>query len=194
MPNSRIDTDSSNRKRDTVVGNSLIQRNTVFPEILREGIWHTTSVERFEGILADGGILPNPPIPDMDRWGTGCGPRLYPFVRSIGGVSLFDFSDFDEATYNQNYPLSMWRTLVPCFSYWDESIWIELDRLAIQDNFVDGRTILKRWNQQNELGRNIMPMIEAAHIGLVPLSAFRRVYKYNKYDQIFREMQIPGTL
>jgi hypothetical protein len=37
----------------------------MFPEILREDIWHTTSVERFEDMLAAGGILPEPPIPAM---------------------------------------------------------------------------------------------------------------------------------
>ena len=143
------------------------QRDTVFPEILREGIWHTTSVERFEGILAAGGILPEPRIPDMDRWGTGCGPSLY--------------------------PLSMWQTFVPCFSKWDESIWIELDRSAIKDSFVDGKAVIERWKKQNELGRTIMPVIEAAHIGPVPISAFRRVYKYNKHDQEFKQIQIPRT-
>ncbi len=147
-----------------------------------------TSVERFGGILAAGGILPDPPIPDMDRWGTGCGPSLYPFVRSIGAVSVFDFSGFDEVTYEAKYPNSMWRTFVPCFSKWDESIWIELDRSAIRDSFVDGREIVKRWKQQNELGRTIMPIIEAAHIGPVPISAFRRIYKYNKHDQEFRKI------
>ena len=163
----------------------------MFPEILREGIWHTTSVERFEGILAAGGILPEPPIPDMDRWGTAFGPSHYPFVRSIGAVSVFDFSGFDEATYEEKYPLSMWRTFVPCFSKWSESIWIELDRSAIKDRFIDGKAVIERWKQQNELRGNIMPIIEAAHIGRIPISVFRRVYKYNKHDQEFRQIQIP---
>ena len=124
----------------------------MFPEILREGIWHTTRVERFRGILAAGSILPDPPIPDLDRWGTACGPTGYPFVRSIGAVSVFDFSGFDEATYNEKYPLSMWRTFVPCFNKWDESIWIELDRSAIKNSFIGGPELLERWKQRNELG------------------------------------------
>ena len=164
----------------------------MFPEILRDGIWHTTSTERFEGILAAGSILPDPQhIPDKDRWGTALGPGLYPFVRSMGGVSLFDFLGFDETTYNDQYPLSMWRTFVPCFSKWDEAIWIELNRSAIKDNFVNGKTVIDRWKQQNELGRKIMPLIEAAHIGPVSISAFRRVYRFNKREQEFKQLQIP---
>ena len=166
----------------------------MFPEILREGIWHTTSVERFEGILAAGSILPEPPIPDKDRWGTACGPSHYPFVRSIGAVSVFDFTGFEEATYEEKYPLSMWRTFVPCFSKWDESIWIELDRSAIKNDFIDGKAVIERWKQQNQLGRKIMPIIEAAHVGPIPISAFRRVYKYNKHDEEFRQIQIPIIL
>ncbi|MBX9658469.1 MAG: hypothetical protein K2X00_07860 [Nitrospiraceae bacterium] len=166
----------------------------MFPEILREGIWHTTSVERFEGILAAGSILPEPSIPDMDRWGAAGGPRHYPFVRSIGAVSVFDFSGFNEAIYEEKYPVSMWRVFVPCFGKWDESIWIELDRVTIKDSFIDGKTLIERWKQQNELERNIMPVIEAAHIGPVPISAFRRIYKCNKHDQEFRQIYIPMTV
>ncbi len=164
----------------------------MFPEFLREGIWHTTSVERFEGILAAGGILPEPPIPDKERWVTDAGPALYPFVRSIGGVSLFDFAGFDEVVYEEKYPHSMWRTFVPCFSEWDEAIWIELDRYALKNSFIDGKSVVERWKRQGELGRNIMPMIEAAHIGPVPISAFRRIFMFSKHDQEFKQVQIPS--
>jgi hypothetical protein len=163
----------------------------VFPEVLREGIWHTTSVDRFEGILAVGGIFPEPPIPDQERWGTARGAAFYPFVRSIGGVSLFDFAGFDEVVYEEKYPLSMWRTFVPCFIEWDEAIWIELDCSAIKDNFVDGKSVVELWKRQNELGRKIMPLIEAAHIGPVPISAFRRVFMFRKLDQEFKQVEIP---
>jgi hypothetical protein len=164
----------------------------VLPEILREGIWHTTSVERFEGILVAGGILSEPPIPDNDRWGTACGPSLYPFVLRIGSVSVFDFSGFDEATYDEKYPFSMWRTFVPCFSKWDEAIWIELDRSAIIDSFVDGKSVIELCKRQGELGRKIMPIIEAAHIGPVPISAFRRIFMFSKHDQEFKQVPMPS--
>ena len=31
-------------------------------------IWHTTTEERFDGILRSGEISPEPDIPDSDRW------------------------------------------------------------------------------------------------------------------------------
>jgi hypothetical protein len=48
-----------------IVSDLLLSKKVMFPEILREDIWHTTSVERFEDMLAAGGILPEPPIPAM---------------------------------------------------------------------------------------------------------------------------------
>ncbi len=38
-----------------------------------------------------------------------------------------------------------------------------------------------------------MPIIEAAHIGPVPISAFRRVHKYSTHDQEFRQIQYQAT-
>lgn len=160
-------------------------------EFLRIGIWHTTSVDRFEGILAEGSILPEPPILDLERWGTAAGPALYPFVRGMGGVSLFDFSDFDEVGYEEKYPFSMWRTFVPCFSKWDEAIWIELDRYAMKDSFIDGKSVVDLWKRRGELGRNIMPIIEAAHIGPVPISVFRRIFRFSKHDQKIEQVELP---
>jgi len=63
-------------------------------QTLRGSVWHTTNCDRYKSILADGAILPEPSIPDSDRWGTGLGTIGCPYVRSIGGVSLFDFRDF----------------------------------------------------------------------------------------------------
>jgi len=40
--------------------------------------------------MQSGALLPDPDIPDCERWGG------YSYVRSIGGVSLFDFGRFDE--------------------------------------------------------------------------------------------------
>ena len=65
------------------------------------GVWHTTHPERFLSILNDGAILLEPPIPNDERWGVGLGPDHYPFVRSIGGVSLFDFRDFDPVRWSR---------------------------------------------------------------------------------------------
>lgn len=138
------------------------------------GVWHTTHPERFLSILDDGEILPEPQIPDGDRWGTACGPELHPFVRSIGGVSLFDFRNFNPITYQENYPLSMWRTFAPYRSEWAGAVWLEVEHEKIEPAFISGPELVARWKKVNELGRKIMPHIEAAHIGNLALSNIRR--------------------
>ena len=160
----------------------------MFPEILRGAIWHTTNTERFNRILEDGFILANPSISNFGRWNTARGPKYYPYVRSINGVSLFDFNDFDELGYSKKYPICQWRNFVPCLSKYDTAFWIEIDPDKIADNLISGKILLERWKQQKELQRNIMPIIEVAHIGSIPICAFRRVLNYSADTKDFKEV------
>ena len=91
---------------------------------LRGGLWHTTSPERFEGIQYYRAILVNPPIPEDEKWGTRSGPEGWPFVRKLGGVSLFDFEEFDIQTYKCKWPLSSWWEFVPFRQSWGAAVWI----------------------------------------------------------------------
>ena len=148
-------------------------------ETLRGGVWHTTNRNRYKNILSTGAILPKPPIPDCDRWGTGLGTTGCPYVRSIGGVSLFDFRDFDSKGYSNEYPISSWREFVPYRSAWAETIWIEVDVSELMAGFISGREILDRWKMEQATNR-LMPLIEAAHIGALPIKAFRQVLYVSK--------------
>ena len=146
-----------------------------FPPELCGHLWHTTHPDRYRNILAAGYILPNPPIPDKDRWKTDCGPSHYPYVRTIGGVSLFDFEDFEPESYSTDFPMSTWNKFVPYVRHWGVSVWIEMDREALSTNFLSGAEVLKRWKQEHAYGHTIMPKIEAACVGPIPTSSFRRV-------------------
>lgn len=157
-----------------------------FPDVLHGSLWHTTTVERYEGIVRDGHILPEPDI-NSERWGTALGPDYFPFVRSIGGVSLFDFRNFNPKKYSERYPFSMWRTFVPCISKKEESIWIELNYKAIKSRFISGKKLVSQWKDSDSLGRKIMPIIEAAHIGPVPIAHFSKVLIYKKSTNMFSE-------
>ena len=146
---------------------------------LRGSVWHTTNSERYKDILLERAILPEPPIPDRDRWGTAVGTIGCPYVRSIGGVSLFDFRDFDSEVYSEKYPISSWREFVPYRSAWGEAIWIEIDVSQLIPGFISGREILDRWKAEHATNR-FMPLIEAAHIGALPSKAFRQVLHVSK--------------
>jgi len=73
---------------------------------LKGSLWHTTNLSRFKQIVKDGGISPHPPVPDEERWCTNAGPDGYHFVRTLNGVSLFDFENFDEVSYSERCPSS----------------------------------------------------------------------------------------
>lgn len=142
--------------------------STLFPSVLRDSVWHTTTSERYKNIIQTNGIIPEPALLDSERWGRGRGPEYYPFVRSVGGVSLFDFRGFDEVEYSYNYSSSMWRSFVPCAFRSNKAIWIEMDLIAIAGRFVDGKILRDKWIQSNNLYRNIVPTLRWLILALSP--------------------------
>jgi hypothetical protein len=153
--------------------------------VLRElcgRIWHTTTEERFDRILRSGEISPEPEIPDAERWSTGSGPKHYPYARSLGGVSLFDFRRFDAEEYSRRYPMSQWRAFVPCQRSRNSAVWIEIDHEQLGGQFISGSELIARWEAEEAHGHRIMPHIEAAHLGPVPRRAFKRAFLVRSND------------
>ena len=148
---------------------------------LQGKLWHTTSKSRFEGILKYGSILVNPPenlVPNGERWKTINGEC--PCVRHLGGVSLFDFHDFCPDTYRRKYPSSSWQNFVPIQYGWDSAVWLEVDREKVSDALISGEELLKKWKEDKLHRHNLMPIIEAAHLGDLPISAVARVLLYKQ--------------
>ena len=139
-------------------------------------LWHTTRQDRFRSIIADGFISPEPSnVPNNERWGTSGGEAFYPYVRSIGGVSLFDFDRFDADSYSEKCPCSSWHEFVPWPESWGISIWIEIDRAKVKDAFISGLALMARQSAENAQRHRLMPHIEAAYIGSLPKTLFKRV-------------------
>jgi len=153
--------------------------------ILIGSVWHTTIPERYASICADGFIRAEPSVPDAERWGTAAGPEGYPYVRSLGGVSLFEFREFDPGTYSSLYPVSSWRSFVPCCGGNEESVWMEIDVAAAGPRFVGGRALLQQWKEERA-SRRLMPLIEACHIGDLPVTAARRVLNLTRSGDCVR--------
>jgi hypothetical protein len=143
-------------------------------DVLADGLWHTTSRERFHAALISGGLLAESDLLDCRRHKTAKGPSNYPFARLLGGVSLFDFARFDSASYEAAYPVSNWRSFVPTRPGGGESLWIELDPSGYPA-VIRGTELLAEWKAQKAFGHTIMPLIEAAHIGDIPTKLFHRV-------------------
>ncbi len=162
----------------------------VLPKELYGRLWHTTHPDRFTKIMKDGYIVPNPSIPNNERWKTSEGPDNYPFVRTLNGVSLFDFNNFDEKRYSEKYQSSNWREFVPYRNSWGKAVWIEINRDMIANNFISGEKLFIKWKHTKAYRHTIMPMIEAAYIGSIPSSAFSHVLICNPECSGLQDLQI----
>jgi hypothetical protein len=170
-----------------------MEHETMRKLVLREligGLWHTTHPDRFAHILVSGGILPNPDLPDTKRWKAAHGPHYHPFVRTLGGVSLFDFHQFNPEDYSEKYPLSSWAYFVPYSLEWGCAVWIEIDREQTSQNFVSASEVVAKWTAEKAHRHTIMPNIEAAHLGMLPRSAFKRAFKVYKEDSEIHPLEI----
>ena len=168
------------------------KRRKVLAE-LHGRLWHTTLPDRFQQILKTGAILPEPNIPDADRWNTSGGSDSYPYVRKIGGVSLFDFCEFDPVEYQKACPMSTWHQFVPFQESCGSAIWIEIDRQKIAQNFISASKLGVQINIEGAHRHLRMPRIEAAHIGPLPSSAFVRAFLSCETDTEIEEINFDRT-
>jgi len=158
-----------------------VTRDLILAELCGR-LWHTTHPDRFKNILIIGAILPEPDIPDRDRWKTSRGKDFYPFVRTLRGVSLFDFDHFDPESYAEKNPMSSWHNFVPYRKDWGLSVWIEIDRELVAPKFISGTDLVARWKSAGAYRHTIMPYIEAAYLGPLPKTAFKRAFLVCKED------------
>ncbi|MGN7611905.1 hypothetical protein ACQZV8_07440 [Magnetococcales bacterium HHB-1] len=159
------------------------------PDILRDSYWHVTYLDRYQKIVEDGYIDPEPDLDDKERWSTAEGPDHYPFVRKLGGVSIFDFHGFDEKKYIEKYPFSMWGAFIPCPRNKTECVWIEIKVDQLGDKFISGKDLLDKWKRKNSYANKIMPLIECANIGRLSKEFFRRCLFYDNKKQVYTELK-----
>ncbi|ABI38919.1 conserved hypothetical protein [Shewanella sp. MR-4] len=158
-----------------------------FPQELLGTVWHTTSIERYKMIVRDGCIKANPSLPDSERWGTKLGEEHFPFVRSLGGVSVFDFRNFDVNSYSKKFGAANWATFVPCRSDWRSAVWVEIDFSSLGGNFISGQSIREMWYKMDST-RKFITQIEGAVIGVIPTSAFKQVLFYDTRKSSFSRL------
>jgi len=156
-------------------------------DLLHGGLWHTTHPDRVPSIVASGKIMVEPNIKEKERWGSKERP---PFVRKIGGISLFDFRDFAPDQYAVSHPLSSWQYFVPHRKDWDGAVWLKINRADVSNSFVSADDIVERWDVTGNRGHNVMPRIEAAHLGNLPISAVRSAFLTWDGGRQFRDFDI----
>lgn len=133
-----------------------------FWHILRPGIWHTTGLEGFEGIVESGAIEPNPGNRDFTFPQT---ENSYGYLK--GYVSLFDFGSAiqDECIAEAQKWSTFFKRRKPV------NIALGIRRELISDRLIENARALK------ETGYKTMwiPGVEAWHDGPIPCSAIESV-------------------
>ena len=109
-------------------------------------------------------------------------------MRSIGGVSLFDFQNFNYRAYDERYPSSDWREFVHFRKIWCCAVWIEIDRTKAAEKIICGPDLIERWKKEGAYRHRIMPRIEAAYIGDLSCGAFVRALLIQKDDEEFLDI------
>jgi len=108
---------------------------------------------------------------------------------ALGGISLFDFDNFDPGFYEKSYPSSSWAYFVPFHLAWECAVWIELNRTEIlAPKYIAGLDLLSMWKSTKSYGHNFMPEIEAAYLGEISSSVFKRAFFVSKGDNEIRHL------
>ena len=155
-----------------------------FPLILNKKLWHTTSVDRFNNIIQTGYILRNPPLEDSERHTSKDGSRYNPYVRQIGGISLFDFISFDPVLYEKEYPCSTWYSFFPCYYRFDKCVWIEINKETVQNNLILADALRDMAKRDKNYGLR-MPKIEVACMVDIKKEWFVDVLTYDDNSKEF---------
>ncbi len=69
-------------------------------------------------------------------------------------------------------------------------MWIEIDRIQASLRLISGPDLVARWKADGAYGHNIMPYIEAAHLGSLPRTAFKRAFLVREEDDQFRSIDV----
>ena len=62
---------------------------------------------------------------------------------------------------------------------------MEIDRTKLGDAYIDGEELLARWKREKAQQHTMMPLVEAAHIGPIPMQAVSQVFRIGADDPTF---------
>ncbi len=129
--------------------------------LLKPGLWHSTTSERFCAILSGGEIRPDNSEGGSDYRGS--------LALSINAVSLFDFENASEIHALGNH--GKWITHLRRHDT-AVTVWIGLNR-----GRLPGRLILTDEGGERATANklNYYPRVEACHVGPIPTCAFADV-------------------
>ncbi|EJV1663834.1 hypothetical protein AB7W88_03095 [Providencia vermicola] len=154
-------------------------RLTKFPIQLLGQVCHVTTYSRFETIKNVGFIKVNPDIPDQDRTGNGKKDK-YPIVRTINGISVFDFRFVTERFLNNRNHRNKWNWVFNWRYFGHEDlVWISINIEDFKECFLSVEEVTKKGVEGR---RNFIPKLEGAILSDIPLRSFNSISVYSRKD------------
>ena len=136
---------------------------------LKGRLWHATKREALGCILADGFVR------------AAIGSRYTnSFCRHLGGVCLFDFGPTATNVVAQFKNWSGW------FGFQQEArvaVWLEISREAASNNLMGGESLLAKWSTPENRSYQIIPGVEACHLGPIPVNCICSIVLISHYDR-----------
>lgn len=128
-------------------------------EIVRDGLWHSTTAEGFFGIVENGNILPS--SAEREPFSYSVTTNSYALLK--GYVAVFDFYAATDEQMKKHYR-GKWSNFFPLSGL---TIALELDRDRLKD------TLIPNNQAKEEVGYEKMwiPFVEAWHPVPIPLKA-----------------------
>lgn len=142
---------------------------TKVPPQLRGKVWHSTSIENAKSIVECGAILAEPELSETKRWGSAS----LLFVRSIGGISLFDFR------LHNSHSSEFLGAFVPCKVGFSRTVWFEIELSKLGSSFISADETRLRWINAG-MNTQYMPKLEAASLSAIPIDCIKAVYVCNR--------------
>jgi hypothetical protein len=73
---------------------------------------------------------------------------------------------------------------------WGCAVWIEINRDQVGSNLISPTELKNRWESEKAYRLRTMPGIEAAYMGVLPRTAFKRAFVVRKEDAQLHPLEI----
>ncbi|ENX05966.1 hypothetical protein [Acinetobacter courvalinii] len=165
---------------------------------LLNSVCHTTTVSSFIKIYESKYIYvhPAPEMLEHEKYGNVNCPNNNTYVRSLNGISLFDFEDFSLEKYDNFFKPGygdLYRFLpIHERNRKDQiSIWLIID-VTLTNKYVNREKLYSQWNSQSKNGK-FMPKVEAAILEDIPIAWVKEVFVFKKENNELLKMSLQSA-
>jgi len=173
--------------------------NEIPKELLNE-VCHTTTLNSFLNIYETGFILINPDSTMLEykKYGNVNCPNNDTYVRSLGGISVFDFKNFSIKAYDR-YVNNTWEVLsADLYRFLPNhirnesdglSVWIVIDTTK-SNTYRDRNVLYEEWQSAAKNGLQFIPKVEATFFENIPVQWVKKVCIYDISKKTFQALNV----